>query len=58
MKQLGIDFFPRGEAETREKIMHRKIDTTILDLEKKMALQHKQYVEIKNAVQDETKKLE
>ncbi len=30
--QLGIDFFPRGEAETREKIMHRKIDTTILDL--------------------------
>ena len=30
--QLGIDFFPAGQTEKREKIVHQKIETTLLDL--------------------------
>jgi len=30
--QLGIDFFPRGQVEIREKIIHRKKEAKFLDL--------------------------
>tara|TARA_B100000902_G_C27192919_1_gene854857 strand:+ start:68 stop:850 length:783 start_codon:yes stop_codon:yes gene_type:complete len=30
--QLGIDFFPRGQSEIRDKVLNRKLDATLLDL--------------------------